>query len=342
MITMNNYFCVMPFFGAEYNHTGFTTPCCLLAPNADINQLKTDMLNGQRPSACKKCWALEDANLTSDRILKNSAFDFYANKDIRYVEEECRNGNYHPRIFKIYTSNLCNSTCVTCDHNASTAWGALTKNKKFIQIHQSELDDLPVKDFVMLNFVGGEPLYEKKNFNILERLVAADNTDCFISFTTNGSTQLSDNEKELLSKFKNVNISVSIDGVGPVFEYLRYPLKWSDLLENLEYYKQCNFNISISYTISNLNILYYDETVDWFNKNKLSYNHNLVEEHKYFVVDALPEHVKLAYPSLKKFFNPHSIEHDLLFRQFCRAIQIQDRLKNISIKDYLPALAKNM
>ena len=50
----------MPFFGAEYTPSGFTTPCCLLPKDTNIKQLQTEMLAGQRPVACQKCWTLED------------------------------------------------------------------------------------------------------------------------------------------------------------------------------------------------------------------------------------------------------------------------------------------
>lgn len=44
--------------------------------NADLSEVRAEMLAGKRPSACKTCWDLEDQNLTSDRELKNQAYDF--------------------------------------------------------------------------------------------------------------------------------------------------------------------------------------------------------------------------------------------------------------------------
>jgi MoaA/NifB/PqqE/SkfB family radical SAM enzyme len=331
---MNNYFCVMPFYGAEYNHNGFISPCCLIEPQANIQDIQSSMLSGEKPTACNACWSLEDQGLTSDRQLKNSAYDLYADKDISIVEQDCREGKYKPKIFKIYTSNICNSTCVTCDSDASTAWGTLTKNKKLIQINHSILDQLPVEDFVMLNFVGGEPLYEQRNFSILERLLETNNDGCFISITTNGSTNLTLNQRNLLAKFKNLNINLSIDGVGPVFEYLRYPLKWDMLLANLDFYRSQNFNLSVSYTISNLNILYYDETIQWFTEQGLKYNYNFVTDPDYFSINSLPQYIKKQYAN--EFFREHSADDDEKFQMFCKEIEKQDQLKGISIDTYLP------
>jgi sulfatase maturation enzyme AslB (radical SAM superfamily) len=331
---MNDYFCVLPFFGAEYTPLGFTTPCCLLPNDTNIKQLQTEMLAGQRSVACQKCWALEDQGKTSDRQLKNSAFDFYKDRDIRFIEKDCHEENFSLQILKLYTSNLCNSTCVTCGSDASSAWATLKKVKTFEIISQDQLDLIPYKDLVMLSFVGGEPLVEKKNFDILEQLISIGNTDCFISLTTNGSIQLNQKQQTILKQFKNLNICLSIDGIEKRFEYIRYPLKWNILLENIDFFKSINIDLFVSYTISNLNIFYYNETVDWFNKQELRHNHNLVTYPSHFSVNALPEKIKLELK--QELFGQHSADDDANFSLFLKEIQQQDQLKNISIKDYLP------
>ena len=171
---MNDYFCVLPFFGAEYTPSGFTTPCCLLPANTDIKQLQTEMLSGKRPIACQKCWTLEDQGKISDRQLKNSAFDFYTNRDIQFIEKDCQDENFSLQILKLYTSNLCNSTCVTCGPGASSAWATLKKVKTFEIISQDHLDSIPYKDLVMLSFVGGEPRkITRRNTNVSSTTVSA-------------------------------------------------------------------------------------------------------------------------------------------------------------------------
>ena len=333
---MNDYFCVLPFFGAEYTPSGFTTPCCLLPTNTDIKQLQTEMLAGQRPIACQKCWKLEDQNKISDRQLKNSAFDFYKNQAIEFIEEDCRRGDYSTQIVKLYTSNLCNGTCVTCGPGLSTAWATLKKVKTFEIIGQDQLDLIPYKDLVMLSFVGGEPLFEKKNFDILEQLISIGNTDCFISLVTNGSIELNQKQQTILKQFKNLNICLSIDGIGPVFEYLRYPLKWTSILENIKLYRDLGIQLSVSYTISNVNVLYYNETIAWFDKEYLPHNHNIVSNPQQFSPSVLPQEIKDSYPELKNFFNNTS---DDLINKFYASIDEQDRLKGIKINDFLPKLS---
>jgi sulfatase maturation enzyme AslB (radical SAM superfamily) len=188
----------------------------------------------------------------------------------------------------------------------------------------------------MVNFVGGEPLKEKKNFDVLLKLIAVGNTACFISMTTNGSVQLSTKQKDILREFKNLNICLSIDGIEKRFEYMRFPLNWDILLENIEFFKENNIQLSVSYTISNLNVMYYQETVDWFNLQGLEHNHILVSDPAYFSPTALPKEVKKLLNNPIVSIDNHSIIDDENFIAACNEIKNQDTLKNIKINDYLP------
>jgi organic radical activating enzyme len=79
---------------------------------------------------------------------------------------------------------------------------------------------------------GGEPTLIKANYRMLEELVAAGNTNCKIEFTSNMTTW---NPKfyENLSKFDNVEIQMSIDGIEEVGEYIRYGTEWEKVKENV-------------------------------------------------------------------------------------------------------------
>ena len=352
-MNMNNYFCVLPFFGYEYAPDGNGTHCCLLPKNYNIDAIRESMLAGQRSEFCNACWNLEDKGLVSDRKLKNSALDFYWDRDIRFIEEDARQGKYQPIMIKNIASNTCNSTCVTCSSKYSTAWGPLEKKiglVPFAPVSMTEehvAKNLNFKEMLSLNLIGGEPLYKKLNFYILKQLIAHGNDKCFIQITTNGSTVLSDDNKKLLKQFKNLNFNVSIDGVGAVFEYLRYPIKWDEMLTTLDYFKSITDNISVSYTVSNLNVLYHLETVEWFKKENLPYNYNPVIYPGHFKPSALPESIKMAIfnkygrtEDLESFLGaPHSDQDDINFAKMLSVISKQDNVKGISYTNFLPELA---
>jgi len=347
---MNDYFCVLPFFGYEYKPGG--THCCLLPKDYNIDSIRNSILAKERSSYCNACWSLEDHGLVSDRKLKNNAFDFYTDKDIRYVEDDVRQGKYKTTMIKTIISNTCNSTCVTCNSSASSAWAPLEIKLKItpnrpISMTQEQIDKiLDFKELLSLNLMGGEPLYEKLNFYILEKLLEHGNDKCFIQITTNGSVSLTSYHKDLLRKFKNVNFNLSIDGVGKVFEYLRFPLKWDNLLENLAFFKTLTENVSVSYTISNLNVLYHIETIDWFKKNNLNYHFNPVINPSHFRPAALPVTVKEEI--FKKYGRTkelefligaqHTDQDDIDFAIMLDTIGKQDAVKDISYSDYMPEL----
>lgn len=347
-------FCVLPWFGKEISWTGKETHCCLLPDQYDIKKIQAQMLNGKKPVECKKCWQLEDNGLQSDRQLKNSALDWYWDRDLQFIKQDAEAGIEKVRMLKLITSYTCNATCISCSSRHSSSWSQLNHRMNPtipIKSYQSvDLDAIKTQvDFAelkMLSLIGGEPLYEKKNFELLEYLLALGNDKIFISIVTNGSTSLTEKQKSVLLKFKNLNFCVSIDGTGPVFEYLRYPLKWNDVLENLKFFKEISNEVSASYTLSNLNILYHNDTVNWFNENNIPYANSPIYFPTWLQPRALPAAIKLI---LKQQLTPndyhayigeHSVIDDANFTKFLTETKKQDLAKQIRMVDYLPELAK--
>lgn len=346
----NNYFCVLPFYGYEYKHTSASsgTHCCLLPKDYNIDEIRSDMLNGKRSKWCTACWNIEDKGLKSERLLKNAAMDFYADRDIRFIEQDVREGKYSEKFVQISASNLCNAACVTCDSGGSSKWASLEKsagisNKKYKKVPDTVVENLDYENLISLNLLAGEPMYEELTFDILEKLIQAKNFNCLVSITTNGSIAPTGKTKEILEKITNLNINLSIDGTYKVFEYMRYPLKWDDIVYNIEQFKNLTDNISVSYTTSNLNVFYHHETIEWFNKNNLDYNYNPVINPLHFRPQALPIDIKEKIfkkynrtKDLEFFIGNHTPKDDQDFQTMLNVIEFQDHLKGIDIKNYMP------
>lgn len=330
-------FCVLPFYSWEYPQN---RSCCLLPDNHNLDKIKTDMLNDVRSDACAKCWDLEDFGHKSDRQLKNENLDFYFDKNIQDIFIDCQQGKNYINHYKIDTDNTCNAVCITCGGHSSSSWNQLLKANK--QTSRKNWKILPkdlqidYKTAEIINFRGGEPLLSKTNFYILEQLILAGNTECFVSFQTNGSITPTPKQEEILKNFKNLNFSFSIDGTGPVFEYLRYPLKWSDIEKNLAWYKERNHIVGVNYTISNLNVFYHEQTKAWFESNKIPYLYNLVYHPEWFAPSVLPTSVKLQI----NFNFMDSNKNEELYIVFKEKIAQQDAWKGISMRDYLPELVE--
>lgn len=347
-------FCVLPWFGREIQWNQHETHCCLLPKNYNIQEIKKEMLEDKKPTACQKCWTLENSGLQSDRQLKNSALDWYWNRDLQFIRQDAVNGVDKILMLKLLTSYTCNATCVTCNSDSSSAWAQLDqrinpnipiKSYKFVDLDKIK-QKVDFAELKMLSLIGGEPLYEKKNFDILEYLLELGNDTIFISIVTNGSVELTNRQKTVLSKFNNVNFCLSIDGTERVFEYLRFPLRWQDLLNNLKFFKEVTDNVSANYTLSNLNVLYHNETISWFKTNNIPYANNPIYNPPWFQPRALSLEIKqllkkqLTDLDYKTYIGDHTANDQLNFELLTEKIKTQDIAKNITMADYLPELAK--
>jgi hypothetical protein len=126
---------------------------------------------------------------------------------------------------------------------------------------------------------------------------------------------------------------------------MRFPLKWDKLISNIKLFRQINSNVSASYTISNVNLFYYTETVNWFKEQAIPHNHNLVshpiylnpgnlaEEQKLRILENNPTHIN----TITEFFKNGTYSTDL-YKKFIQEIQRQDQLKKININNYMPEL----
>lgn len=318
---MADVFCIQPWLGKETKLTNGKKykECCWLSKDYDIDQVRKDLTQGIKTSACQRCWDAESNDLISRRQQQNLLADTLYNLSIENLQKLCIEQGYAPTIYQINTGNKCNGACIMCGPKASSKWQSLLKqhspHTELPYDHEFDLDfdnakfvdfGLDFDNAKFVEFLGGEPLLEKKVIPILEKL----NKDCCISFVTNGSISIDKKLLDLLRKFNKLIICLSIDGIGPVFEYHRWPLKWNKLLENLEQFRSLECDLSVSYTLTNINLPYYDETISWFKSQNLKYLINKVRHPEYFDPD-----------------NPIS-------KKTISALDKQDLLKGINRKDY--------
>lgn len=347
---MSDNYCVLPFYSVE---TDFINPnkniyCCRLAPNTDIARVQQSIAEGQPAKECKTCWDLEDRGLTSERQIHNGTMDYLLDLNIDNIKQLSLSTGFVPKQIKLSTSNLCNGQCVTCNSTWSSAWAQLEGRSTQYRGLDIDAVDFGINwaDIVSLSFVGGEPLLEKKNFKILEKLVESGNTNCFVSIVTNGSIELTEYQISVLKNFSKLNVCFSIDGTDRVFEYMRFPLQWDKLRKNIALFRTLTDNLSVSCMISNLNIYYYSELMTFFKQEKLSYACKQITHPLLFGPGNLPDAVKVAVrnnnpnylPEVEAFmsvgiFSAHRYEN------FKLEVERQDQLKKISIADYLPDIA---
>jgi hypothetical protein len=312
-------------------------------PNGhDIEQIKQEFLSNGQPEPCSSCWYNELQGLVSKRIQDNRYILRKLEQDLDQAVANIRQTSVVPRFHQLTLSNLCNQACATCNGSASTKWISLETASQYQHVDKN-LDDVNIdyEQALRISFSGGEPLYDPLTYQCLERLIAAGNTDCEIVIITNGSQPIRGRHAEILAKFNKVNAVVSIDGTGGVFEYLRWPGQWPNLVNNLKEYEKIFNHVSVSYTISTLNILYHEDTINWFEEQKLKFNYNIVHQPKW----ASPKYMPVE---LKQKLVPGTFAHqfatisgeEIDLREFLRELDRQDSLKHISVHDHLPRLTE--
>jgi len=333
-------FCVIPFHCYETNgQTLENIGCCRWPKGTSISSVQHSIENGKRHPACTSCWKAEDQGTVSERQTHNSTMDWLLDKDIEQIAKEAVAGNTDTYMVKLYTSNLCNGLCVTCGPEASTAWQKL-EDQSITYMTQS-IDDADVdwSQVVYLSLVGGEPLLEKQNWQLLHKLAENNRTDIFVTVVTNATVQLSEQQEQLLERFTNLNICVSVDGVGPVYEYMRYPAKWTLFEQNVLYFKQITSNVSASVMISNLNIRYIDQLFDWLEINNIPYLAKNIQEPDYYAPSALTNEMRAEVLNTNPVHAIHYIDSELdnsnLLDHTKQDVARQDQLKGIDIKNYL-------
>jgi MoaA/NifB/PqqE/SkfB family radical SAM enzyme len=146
--------------------------------------------------------------------------------------------------------NLCNAGCLTCNENLSTRIGSL-QGKDFPIINNIEqFWKLPQERIVHLDINGGEPSYSKNYKRILANLPPNLKT---LRLNTNCSTVLTE-----LADIANLGIEVTVtascDGVGSVFELVRWPIAWQTFYDNLMTYKTMPVKLNLWTTVSVLNV----------------------------------------------------------------------------------------
>lgn len=223
-----------------------------------MRDVRNKMLSGQEVSECSDCYRHERELGSSSRTESNERLE-NTSTVIRRVQRWKYNGSIHPAAsLELRLGNTCNLQCNSCWGYSSSKtneeriqflklpdlsetlqkeWGVeLTvprdMNKWFkTDVYRNNLrTSAPQLERVYMT--GGEPTLIKENCTLLEYLVECGNTDCHVSFTTNGTT--ADTKiLSLLKHFRRPEIQVSCDAVGDRAHYVRYPTVWNDYVSNV-------------------------------------------------------------------------------------------------------------
>lgn len=111
------------------------------------------------------------------------------------------------------------------------------------------------KDLKRLYVTGGEPMLESRYSEIIDYLIAKGvEGDIDLELTTNGT--LVDHELiDKLARFKSMLLTISVDGIGAVQEYIRYPARWPTIAKNIEAMKRPSIEVCAIPVVQAYNML---------------------------------------------------------------------------------------
>jgi organic radical activating enzyme len=273
-----------------------------------MQKLRSDLLDGKKPTTCRKCWNEEESGRTSKRMhtldrLKHSLKDESWTTDPKSL-----------MFLDLKLGNICNLKCRICgswsssqfageeisfllraEQKSSYAYkmlraGAWPKeNKHFWQQIDSVLNNIRY-----IEFTGGEPFMIDQHFDILQGIVdrgIAGQVE--IHYNTNG-TLFPDRGPDIWKHFKTVEIAFSIDDIGPRFEYQRSNASWHSVKENIGKFRimresMPNLELQCCTTVNVFNVRYLDQVAQWITEQSFDFVYwNIMHDAWYFSISRLP------------------------------------------------------
>ena len=351
--------CAIPWMHLNFEPNGKVVPCCLTSAHnyfaGDLNKqsieeiwnsdnmksLRKQMIDGEEPKICDKCFSREKVTGESGRTYQNRDFPDVLKKIPKITLEDGTCTEMNLRYWDFRFSNLCNFKCRSCGPRYSSAWVpdakamGLTDQEKVWNI--DTIDDKTNFDFLKdqidvvsrIYFAGGEPLLMPEHWQILDMLVEKKRFDVKLSYNTNCST-LTYGKKNIIdywSKWAYGKLEVwpSIDEIGDRAELIRSGTVWSKVEENLkELAKLDNIILRPGITVGAWNVHRLPEIVTHLvdigvikgrlNSTHIKHNNffiNLLEHPSHYHVHILPEdYRKEIIEKLETFIKVHNEKYN--------------------------------
>jgi sulfatase maturation enzyme AslB (radical SAM superfamily) len=360
-------YCSLAFNSISFGPHGGSRPCCAVDTffwketnhqladyknylptwfnNKEMVKLREDMLANKWNPICNLCKMREDVGQASTRQIFNHTLKEIEQRTGKSWRTPTAEITDFSNIFllDVTTGNKCNSACLMCNSSASSLWAKEQQDiTGYAWNHPnlnwfSEENIAPILDQLTnlkaIQFAGGEPTINDAVMFMLKRLIDQGRSkDITLGFVTN-LTGISDEMLEIWNQFSTKHITISIDGVGKVNEYIRYPFTWKKVTNQLEQLKKIakekgNYHIGLSHTITSLNLCTFDELVKWWETQ--------VQDEGCGILKALPHVQCVNNPS---YFNPQYAPKALKDKTAEMLIDLEDYLKDYDLLDkYRPAI----
>ncbi len=176
-----------------------------------------------------------------------------------------------PIFLDLRLGNFCNLRCAMCSWPTSSSHGLGTSARL------EPYDDDFFEEFATIAnqieriyFAGGEPLLQAGHRRAIELLVESGRAPLVDLVYNTNLTVLPNWCLDAWTKFRRVDLGVSCDGVGELFEEIRQGARWSSLVGNLARLRASSVCIRLAVTVQRANARGILALVAWANDNRLT------------------------------------------------------------------------
>lgn len=260
-----------------------------------MKNVRKQMLAGEQPPSCLKCYKEEAAGHNSKRMWETEYWSQRVSID-NLLANTKEDGSVPPELtyIDLRFGTKCQLGCVMCSPHDSSGWikdwqkifptienphvrkiwdwenkgsnngSSYNWHKNNPEFWKQFYEQIPHMQQVY--FAGGEPLIIDEHYEILEEIIRQGRAaDIEIRYNSNG-VEWRDDLFELWSHFKLVRFHYSVDSIGPMNEYIRYPSKWErtqEVFRILDEQTTDNVEVTIACAVQALNIYYIPDFLKW-------------------------------------------------------------------------------
>jgi MoaA/NifB/PqqE/SkfB family radical SAM enzyme len=301
--------------------------------------IRVQMLNGEEPNMCRRCYESEKTSNFSTRLNHNRYFSEKLKEIPDITKPDGHVDKVDLRYWDFRFSNLCNYKCRTCGPEFSSSWipdakemgwTSYSESKKVFNIES--VDEARNVDFLQkyvdivekVYFAGGEPLLMDEHWQILDMLDRAERYNVIITYNTNLSV-LKYKNKNVIDYWKkwgrNVWLWPSIDEIDERAELIRSGTNWKTVEENLKIVSNIGIHCKPSVTVSNMNVHRIPEivnrlvdigTINEKDENWQNFSFNVVEYNPQFHVSVLSDYTRQKIKEkLEKFISDYNTKFNV-------------------------------
>lgn len=321
-------YCKLFKHGVTIDPDGSILPCCVFdkkdypkfAFEDDWYSKQMEMYEQSKHGwldACHGCKTVEERDGHSYRTTYNRKLEnFDAQQGILFWD--------------LKINNTCNLACRICSAFASSTWEQIVKDpaNSGLGAHYGKIRSnrwhKEVKDLtheldgaMEIKFTGGEPIMipqVRKIINYLIEKNLAKNIN--LALTTNGTWDLSI-YYEKFAQFKDITVTVSADGIGPLFNYLRQNADWNQVWPNI---------LDIKKNVKNLFVLCTPQAL----------NNHLLDDIRKFFADHDINCIFNQPVYSPVWMKPNALDDPELKEKFVEQMTILDRIHGTDYKEHMP------